>query len=244
MEFYKTRRKNIWLIVAGLLGVQILWALWMFTYMDSEDLKQGWFFCLYQFPMLNSILMPVITAVVASRLCDLEHKGHTLRLLNTIMPAGRLFDVKFLNGAVYVLAVTVSQMVMIVIAGYRIGFGGEIPVWMLGAYFFFTTAVSLTLLLLQEVLSLLFVNQMVPLCVGLMGAFTGLFSLFFPQEIHKFILWSYYGVLMFIRLDWDRETRISHFYQVPIDWPGFVILAVIFCMIYGVGRTLFVKKEL
>lgn len=244
MEFYKVRRRKVWLIVALMISVQLVWALWSFRNMDALDLKQGWQYCLFQFPMLNAIMMPVIAAVVASRLSDIEHKGNTFKLLKTVMPAGQLFDAKFLCGAVYMLAAAVLQVLIIVISGHLKGFEGPVPVFKLGYYLLFTTAVSLTILLLQQVLSLLFVNQMVPLTVGLIGGFAGLFIMFFPQNLEKLILWGYYGVLMFVRLDWQQATRICHYYWVPIDWSGFITLMVIFCAIYSIGRSLFVGKEM
>ncbi|TGE35789.1 ABC transporter permease [Desulfosporosinus fructosivorans] len=244
MEFYKTRRRNVWLVVAVLIGVQLCWALWSFSNMRARDLEQGWMAILYQFPLLNSIMMPVIAAVVASRLSDVEHKGETFKLLETVMSAGRLFDAKFLCGAVYMVSAAVLQLLVIIIAGYLKGFEGEVPISFLGYYLLFTTGVNLTILLLQQVLSLLFANQMVPFSVGLIGAFAGLLTMFFPQSVQKLILWGYYGVLMFVTLDWDQATRISDYYWLPINWSGFAVLTVIFGVIYLAGRTLFVRKEI
>lgn len=244
MEFQKTRCRKVWLIVAALIFAQILWVLWAFRNMDARDLSQGWMYCLYHFPMLNSIMMPVIAAVVASRLCDVEHKGQMLKLLETVMPAGKLFDAKFLCGALYMLVAAVLQVIFIVISGYAKGFEGDAPLDKLFYYLLFTTAVNLAVLLLQQVLSLLFVNQMAPLTVGLIGGFAGLFIMFFPQSLERLFLWGYYGVMMFVRMDWDRATRTIDFYYVPIDWPGFITLAVMFCAIFMMGRTLFVRKEM
>ena len=244
MEFHKIRRRKVGLIVAALIGVQILWALATFRYMNARDLKQGWLCCLYQFPLLNAIMMPVIAAVVASRLSDVEHKGQTLKLLETVMPTGQLFDVKFLCGTVYMVVTAVLQLLVILIIGYTKGFEGTVPWTMLAYHLLFTVAVSLTILLLQQVLSLLFVNQTLPLSVGLIGGFAGLFVMFFPQWMGKFILWGYYGVLMFVGMDWDRATRICDYYWAPIDWPGFIALSMMFCAIYVIGRALFVQKEM
>ncbi len=244
VEFRKIRRRKVWLIVAAMIFVQLLWALWSVRRMDAHDLTQGWMFCLYQFPLLNAIMMPVITAVVASRLCDIEYKGQTFRLLETIMPAGRLFNAKFLCGAVHILAAVLAQVVVIVVVGYASGFGGHAPIDKLLYYLLFTVSVSLTILLLQQVLSLLFVNQMIPLALGLIGGFAGLYLMYFPQALSKLILWGYYGVLMFVGMDWDGVTRIADLYFVAIDWSGFIALLVMFCAIYIVGRTLFVRKEM
>ncbi|HBQ86615.1 MAG TPA: ABC transporter permease, partial [Syntrophomonas sp.] len=104
VEFQKIRHRRVWAIVAALILVQMLWSLWGIQRMDAHDLYQGWMYFLYQLPLLNSIMMPVIAAVVASRLCDIEHKGQTFKLLNTVMPAQRLFAAKFVCGALYMLA--------------------------------------------------------------------------------------------------------------------------------------------
>ncbi|TEB14114.1 ABC-2 family transporter protein [Pelotomaculum sp. FP] len=244
MEFQKIRRKRVWLIVAALIIVQILWSLWGVRGMDAHDLSQGWMHFLYQFPLLNSIMMPVIAAVVASRLCDIEHKGQTLKLLNTVMPAGRLFSAKFLCGSLYMLAAVLLQVVVIAAVGRLVGFEGSPPLAKLFYYLLFTTAVNLTILLLQQVLSLLFRNQMIALAVGIIGSFAGLFILYFPQSLERFLLWGYYGVLMFVGMNWDRATRVTDFYYVPIDWAGFVTLIIVFCVMYIIGRALFIRKEM
>jgi hypothetical protein len=244
MEFYKLRRRKVWLIVALMIGVQLMWALRTFTNIDASRLDHGWLYCLYQFPILNAIMMPVIAAVVASRISDMEHKGQTLKLIKTIMPAGRLFDAKFLCGSVYMVSAALLQLLIVVAAGIVKGFGGDVPVVRLGCYFIFTVAVSLTILLFQQILSLMFANQMISLSVGLIGSFAGLFIMFFPQGLERFILWGYYGVLMSVGMDWNSTSRIANYYWTPIDWPGIISLLIMFSAIYIVGRTLFVRKEI
>lgn len=244
VEFRKIRRRRVWAIVAALIFVQMLWSLRGIQRMDAHDLFQGWLFFLYQLPLLNSIIMPVIAAVVASRLCDIEHKGQTLKLLNTVMPARRLFNAKFLCGALHMLATVLLQLLVIVAVGKVAGFEGNPPYDKLLYYLLFTTSVNLTILLLQQVLSLMFKNQMIPLTVGIMGSFAGLFIMFFPQSLERFLLWGYYGVLMFVGMDWDRAARITEFHYVPVDWGGFIALTIMFFGIYIIGRTLFVRKEM
>ena len=151
MEFRKIRRRRVWAIVAALVFVQILWSLWGVQRMDAHDLSQGWMYFLYQFPLLNSIMMPIIAAVVASRLCDIEHKGQMFKIINTVMPAQRLFAAKFFCGALYMLAAVILQLVVIVAVGYATGFDGNPPSDKLLYYLLFTTVVNLTILLLQQV---------------------------------------------------------------------------------------------
>lgn len=244
LEFQKIRRRRVWAIVAAMIGVQLLWSLWGVQRMDAEDLQQGWLFLLFQFPLLNSIMMPVIAAVVASRLCDIEHKGETLKLLHTVMPAGRLFTAKFLCGGVYILAAVLFQLVVMVGVGLGVGFAGDPPLAKLFYYLLFTMGVTLTILLLQQVLSLLIKNQMVPLTVGIMGSFAGLFLLYFPPGLARFLLWGYYGVLMIVGMDWDREARLTSYYYTSPDWVGFTMLVILFSVIYLTGLMLFKRKEM
>ncbi|NMB89004.1 MAG: ABC transporter permease subunit [Chloroflexi bacterium] len=243
LERFKTRRKWVWWVVAALVAAQAAWSLWSLTYLDAEDLPQGWLFLLYDFPLLNALMMPVIVAVVASRLSDLEHKGQTLRLLDTLMSAGRLYDAKFLHGALYMLAAVFLQVALMLIAGLWKGFPGQIPLDRFAAYVLMTMAVDLLILAVQQALSLWFTNQMIPLAVGVMGAFYGLFSLFFPSGLQGLLPWGLYGVLMFVRLDWDQATRISNYSWTPLNWGGLVLVAVEFCVIYAIGRFLFARKE-
>ncbi len=243
VEFRKIRRRRVWAIVAAMLFVQILWSLWGIQRMDAQALSQGWMRFLYQLPLLNSIMMPIIAAVVASRLCDIEHKGQTFKLLNTITPTRHFFNAKFLCGALHMLATVLLQIIILVIVGKTARFTGTLPVEKLFYYLLFTTAVNLTIFLLQQVLSLLFRNQLLPLTVGIIGSFAGLFIMFFPQNLERFLLWGYYGVLMLVGMDWDRTTRITNFYYVRVDWTGFISLIIIFSLIYMIGRSLFARKE-
>ncbi|MCI1966443.1 MAG: ABC transporter permease [Oscillospiraceae bacterium] len=244
VEFRKIRRRKVWLIVAALIFVQLLWSLWAFRNMDARKLAQGWMHCLYQFPLLNSIMMPVIAAVVASRLCDIEHKGRAFKLLETIMLAGRLFHAKFLCGACYMLAAAFLQVEVMVVFGTVKGFQGSPPWDKLLCYLLFTTVVNLAILLFQQTLSLLFQNQMVSLTAGLIGTLAGLYLMFFPRTVERLLLWGYYGVLMLVGMDWDRETRITNYYYMPVNWAGFIVLLVMSCILYVAGRALFVRKEM
>ena len=94
-------------------------------------------------------MMPVVAAVVASRLSDVEHKGNTFKLLETVIPSGKLFDSKFICGATYLILTSLVQVIMIIMLGKLKNFTGAPPYALLGLYFLFTSAVNLTILLLQ-----------------------------------------------------------------------------------------------
>jgi hypothetical protein len=243
LEFYKIRRRKIWVIILVLLGVQCLWGLWGFRNMDAKKLSQGYMQCLYHFSVFNTIMMPMIAAITASRICDLEHKGQTFKLLLTVMPAGTLYDTKFICASMHMAAVGAAQTTFIIVLGKAAGFTEPFPPGFLTYYFIMTTMVTVAILALQQAFSLLFANQMIPFVIGITGSFAGLFSLFLPQGIQRMILWSYYGVLTPVKMNWDGQSRIADLQYIPVDWSSFWLLIGLFAVIYLTGRRCFTRKE-
>ena len=81
LEFYKCRRRKIVLVCAAVLAVELIWMEAFFTRQDTEDLKWGWMLLLYNLAMVDAIVLPISVAALASRNCELEHKGNTWKLL-------------------------------------------------------------------------------------------------------------------------------------------------------------------
>ncbi len=244
IEFQKIRHRKNGLIIVLCIGAQALWAVWAAGRMNEEMLKQGWLYFLYQFPVINTIMMPVVVSVVASRICDIEHKGDMHKLLYTLLPEYKLFWAKFACGSVFVGGASILQAGLILILGRVKHFKGEVPMQQIFMYFAASMLVSLTVLLFQQILSLYFVNQMIPLSIGLSGTFLGLFSLFFPGQLKYLVLWGYYGALTTVGMDWNRETRITHFYETGMNFTGVSLLIIFFIGIFSVGYQLLKRKEI
>ncbi|WP_053956723.1 ABC transporter permease [Inediibacterium massiliense] len=244
MEFYKIRCRRIGLTVFMIMGVQFMWALWAMRNMDAHKLSQGWMYCIYIFSQINCIMMPIVVAVVASRLSDIEHKGCTLKLLKTIMPDHQLFMAKFLCGTFYMIITVILQIGIMVFMDNLRGFTQEFPIGYFFYYILFTLLTNLTLLLLQFIFSLLFINQMIAFIIAIAGAFLGLYSLFVSENIARFVLWGYYGLLSPVRIDWNRSTRILNLYWTSIPLRECFILLGVFVLLYIIGKKLFIGKEI
>lgn len=242
MEFFKCKRRMIWLPPLLMLAAQMAWGLWSYIDMDARALSQGWADMIYTFPMLNAMMTPIVAAVMASRIADIEHKGQTFKLLRTAQRTGTLFDAKFLCAATYMTIFVAIQFGTMILFGILRGFTGAPPWMKLMEYGISTWSVTLAIMLVQLVLSLLIQNQMIGMIIGLLGALLGLFSLFLPPTFQKMFIWSYYSVLYNTAMDWDQTTRIVTYYYVDFDWSSIGLLAVLFVVIYGVGRFLFRKK--
>ncbi len=133
LEFYKCRRRQIFLICAGL-GAELVWFGVYLARQDPEDLLQGWMLTLYNLAMVDAILFPLGTAVLVSRNCEIEHKGTTLKLLETVTTPGRLYAAKLIWGALVLGAVSLVRTVLFAALGIAMGFPGGVP-WSRFAWF-------------------------------------------------------------------------------------------------------------
>ena len=243
LEFYKCRRRKIVLVCAAILAVELIWMAAFLTRQDSEDLAQGWMLLLYNLAMVDAILLPISVATLASRSCELEHKGATLKLLETMASPGKLYAAKLAWGALVLAVLLVLRSGLFAAMGVAARFPGEIPWGRFGIFTVISWAVSMMVYALQQGLSLRFANQAAALVCGIAGSFLGILSMLFPPALGRCVPWGYYGLLAQVGMDWDEVTRITTFYwkwPEPTDLLLLCLWAAVFLI---VGRTLFVRKE-
>lgn len=168
LELKKTRRRGIWLVPAVLLLVITAWA---GRNMDNERyLDYGWLMTLFNVPLLNAILIPTAIAVLASRIIDLEHRGNTWKVLETLQRKSDIYITKVLYGFCAVLIFSVLELAAFLVLGYAIGFKGNPDWWAYGLFFVQTFVISFNLYLLQMIVSLIFFNQAVACAQGCAAA--------------------------------------------------------------------------
>lgn len=242
-EQKKCRHKKIWLIPFGFFLFQTMWLFWLLSHAKAEELTTGYLMLFYQLPVMNTILFPIMIAVIASRLCDMEIKGDTLKLLYTMQTPDRFFHCKYLNGIKYLFLFTLGHILLITVCGNLFHFGNPMKMGMLLSYLAVTLCTSAVILVIQQTLSLISDNQIMPLVVGLAGAFLGLFSLFFPAPFCRLVLWGYFAAFPNVAMDWNRTTRIERFYEVPFSTLGFLLFFVFGILVYVTCKKIFTKKE-
>lgn len=243
VEHQKIKYRKVWLVPAGVLLMQFLWAAWTFQEADAQRLAQGYSYLFYEMPILNVILMPVLIAVITSRLCDAEVKGDTFKLLFTMQRSGSLYDCKLIFGLRYIFFAVMLQMVMIVGVGKIFGITEKLNYKMAAVYCLTTFIVNVVILIVQQFLSLISTNQILPLSVGLAGAFLGLFSMFFPTSVQKLVLWGYYAIFMPVQMNYNAADKTMSFSGLPFQTGtliGFIIAGV---LIYAVTKKIFIKRE-
>lgn len=244
LEFYKIRRRKVWLSMFAMLGVQLLWGAWTMRDPKERELASGWMSLLYSLTVLDGLMMPSIMSLLASRLADIEHKGNTYKQLKTLRPAGSLYHAKALCGLIIITVLLASQAAFFILFGYFLGYeGNPDPRYYLLSYGL-KLAGCLSLFLLQLLLSMLFANQMVPLVAGLGGSMVALLIMFVSH--YSFLPWGGNLSASLVGMDWDEATRIITYYYrdySPAEIAAVICIFVWIAIFYIAGRTMFAHRE-
>ncbi len=244
MEFYKCRRRKFPLLCLAWLLVQALWlGVTVFHGMDAAEKAVGWQMLCYNLALTDAITLPILISAILSRSCEMEHKGTTWKLLETLTAPGSLYRAKL---AWYVLVITgllALRLGFFLLLGAKSGFSAPLPLGQLLGFALPNWAVSVMLGVLQLGLSLRFANQAIALVCGILGSFVGLMSMFFPVWVERIVPWGYYGLLSNAGLSWDATTRVSDFYWRQPEPGNWLLLGLWFCLFLLLGRTIFSRKE-
>ena len=243
-ELRKIRRRHIGMLFAANLVIDFIWMHWAMD--DSEFLyNQEYDYLLICLPLINAVFLPIILAAAASRLCDIELKGNTLKMLCTMELRQSIFHTKLLIGTGYLLLFSLAQTAMIPMLGAILSVRQEIPIARIWLFCISTFVISLVLFLIQQSVSLLSANQLFPLFLGVGGSFVGVFTWFFPQLPLRYMLpWGYYCVVLTVNMYYDEAARDVTYYAAPfptVYFMGFMLFGI---LVYIIGKKLFVNSEL
>lgn len=243
LEFFKCRRRKIALVCAGVLAAQVLWMGAFLFRQDGETAGQEWMMLFYNLALLDAVVLPLSVAVLASRSCELEHKGGALKLLKTLATPGQLYAVKLAWGALTLAALLILRTALFLGLGAAMEFPGSPPWGRFALFTLISWAVSMMLYALQQGLSLGFSNQAAALVCGISGSFMGLLSMLFPAWLIRCVPWGHYGLLALVGMAWYPDTRMTRFFwQWPAPWD-LVLLGLWAAAFLAAGRALFMGKE-
>lgn len=213
-ELKKSRRRHNTLVAVCISLFVLLWATQTGGTGEGR-LEQGYSALFYAVPVMNTVVMPLGTAVLASRLWDLESKGNSCRMLLTLQSRKSLFRGKAAVALLQILLIGVIECAGIPALGKHFGYTEALDwgqFWWLAIS---TFAVNAMLFFLWLLLSIRFDNQVPTLAAGMVGSLSGLFAAFMPTVVSYFLPWGYYIPLSTIRMDWNRETRVVRYYPTP-----------------------------
>ena len=198
---------------------------------SEDELSNAYSALFYSIPVLEAILLPVMMAVLASRLWDLEVKGNTLKLLYTLQSRRSLFAGKAVFGVLEVLVTVAVELACIPVLGMVHGYTEVFPKAQFVYLFVCTLAVDLMLFFGEFLLMLRCGNPLPALCVGIVGSLVGLFSAFMPPLVSYFVPWGYYIPLgSYVVAHWDPTAHTVTYGTRPCSWG---LLA--FTILLGIG---------
>ena len=172
LELYKLKRRKVFLTFALILGVELLFVFSNygnnenFLGMISDPNAPAWEDLIVGPATMNGLFLPILAAVIASRICDMEHRGNTWKLLECNNENRKaIWFCKFTVVAVLMLAAILIQALVIVAYGNAVGIVEPLPVKTLWEFVLGTAMVTFVVVTIQVFFSLVFANQLVPMSV-------------------------------------------------------------------------------
>ena len=207
LELYKLRHKHLFLMVTLFLIVEIAWA-FMATRMSisrNPD-NAGWEPLVAMLASMNGLLLPILTAICVSRICDMEHKGNTWKLLLTVsVRRSTLYAAKYISASSIMLVACLLQVLAVTAFGIINGFEQPVPLFMLIRFLIGTVLTNMIIIALQQWLSMAVKNQAFPLSLGMIGGFIGMAAELLPLGVRRIFVWSYYTGLSPITQSYTSE---------------------------------------
>ncbi len=245
-EWKKIHRRKLWLLYVVAILIILLWntATLLRNPFSEQEALTGYNYLILSLSLVNQMFLPVILAACASRICDIEAKGDTWKLLFTMQSRSSLFKNKIFINVTYILAMNLIQYTFVLVIGQITHVTQPVPWSSLNFMFLGFFCIDTALYILQQSLSLLMKNPLMPLFIGLFGTFIGIFTAFFPDLPLRFLFpWGYYITLCPVNLHYDKASETALYYLIDLPWPWLAILMVFGIAVYLTGKHLFLKKE-
>lgn len=177
-----------------------------------------------------ALVSPLLTAVLASRLTDVEHTGGgwTMAAASGLAP-GRLCRAKTIALVGPLTAVVALQVGGVLLASRALGATAPVSAAHWGGYAACLLAVDTVSCGWHVLLAARVENQIVTVGVGFLGSFISLFCLLMPPWLCRLVPWGYWALITPAAQD-GAGTRggavLASYTTPPVGWVlGFLILA-------------------
>ena len=194
LEYYKLRRRRVWAMLTLFLAAELGWAsVSMSISISRSTSNASWEALIFSLSSMNGLFLPILSAIVISRICDMEHKGDTWKMLMTTSAGRRsVYAAKYICAASLILYGIIAQAVFIIGFGTLHKLEAPLPSGLLLQFTAGSLVASLLIAALQQWVSLAVKNQAFALCLGMLGGFLGTTASLFPAAVRKAVVWSYY----------------------------------------------------
>lgn len=206
-------------------------------HLDSQD-AHVWKMLFAGAGMATSLIAPVLIAVIASRLVEIEHTGNGWLSSETAgLSPGTLCRAKFFSLAAPIAAATMLSCAAIGGSGVMLGISASMPLGRWLAYAAALTVINLSVLAFHILLSARVENQLVCVSIGLLGVFVAVFGEIIPTPIAHLIPWAYYSLTT--QADYVGEELA--YFDLPVI--GVLSLAVIGFALFLIVTARFDRQE-
>lgn len=239
LEMRKLRHRHIPAMFFMTFVVITAWMYWCIKDLDASKTNDVSAVVFTNLLLMNTILCPVMVAVLASRMCDMEQMGDTYKWLCTIQKPEHIYRGKVMVGGFWLTVFSLLQAVLFRILTTPFG---AVAMPRLVSLYLSIYLPALCIFILQLNLSLRYTNQLTPVFLSIGGTFAGLFSWFLYQWPLRYLIpWGYYAALCNTGLDYDKAARYStyYWYKYPV-LPGLILIAAT-AVLYCRGRKHFLK---
>ncbi|WP_159887993.1 ABC transporter permease [Paenibacillus puerhi] len=244
LEYFKIRRKKIGIMMTFFIAAEILWAFMSASMSIARNPDHAvWESVFFSISSMNGLFMPIISAIVVSRICDMEHKGSTWKMLvATNVSRGRLYAAKYICINSLLLYGILAQAALMIAFGVSKDFPGEPPIHLLTRFIGGALLTTLAVTALQQWISLAIKNQAFALCLGMMGGFIGMTAGLFPPYARHMLIWSYYLDLSPVTLLY-AESSTTYMVQ-PMGFGIIAAVVVMAFLFYSAGSLHVTRQEI
>lgn len=251
LELYKLKHRKVFLTFLVILGVELLFVFSNygnnknFLNMVSDPAAPAWEDLIIGPAAINGLFFPILAAVIASRICDMEHKGNTWKLLECNNQNRRsIWFCKFTIVSTLMMLAIFIQAFIIIAYGNSVGIVQPLPVRTLLGFVLGTVMITFVVVTIQVFFSLVCTNQLIPMSIGMIGALIGFISTLLPPGIRNILIWGNYAELMVLGQDTSSGNLQSSGLVVRnINFVPLAILFVVGLVAYVVFRKRFEKYE-
>ncbi len=251
LELYKLKHRGVFLTFLLILGVELLFVFSNygnnknFLSMVSDPTAPAWEDLIIGPAAINGLFFPILAAVIASRICDMEHKGNTWKLLECNNQNRKsIWFCKFTIVATLMMLAILIQAITIVAYGTFVGIVQPLHFKTLFGFVLGTAMITFVVVTIQVFFSLVCTNQLVPMSIGMVGALIGFISTLLPPGIRNILIWGNYAELMVLGQDTSSGNQQSAGFVVRnINFAPLAILFAVGLVVYAVFRKRFEKYE-
>ncbi|MCM3292439.1 ABC transporter permease [Paenibacillus sp. MER 180] len=226
-DFVKIRHTWIWLlIVLGPVGVISLQAInysLRYDYLVSKLKDQVWIGLLSDIKMLAVLALLFGVTLVTSLIASIEHRQRSWKQL-LALPVSRfsVFSSKYILSLFMMFTASLLLAVGSVLLGLLLGFGTDIPWFLLLKNSFYPFLAAMPILALQLWLSTVISNQAIPLTCGILGTIVSVYSIRMPD-------WMPYKWPLLV-----NEANIPEYSVIAGILIGFVVF--LFSLVHFIRR--------